>query len=31
VAGGRAEIEIWGEDPEGNRTTVGTAVVEMTA
>jgi acyl dehydratase len=31
VTGARAELEIWGEDPEGNRTTVGTAVVEMTA
>jgi hypothetical protein len=30
VAGGRVELEIWGEDPDGNRTTVGTAVVEMT-
>ena len=25
----QAELEIWGEDPEGHRTTVGTAVVEM--
>jgi acyl dehydratase len=31
VAGLRAELEIWGEDPDGNRTTVGTAVVEMNA
>ena len=31
VAGVRVELEIWGEDPEGNRTTVGTAVAEMTA
>jgi acyl dehydratase len=31
VAAGRVELEVWGEDPEGNRTTVGTAVVEMTA
>jgi hypothetical protein len=30
VTGGRVELEIWGEDPDGNRTTVGTAVVEMT-
>jgi hydroxyacyl-ACP dehydratase HTD2-like protein with hotdog domain len=29
VTGQQAELEIWGEDPEGNRTTVGTAVVEM--
>jgi acyl dehydratase len=29
VSGLRAELEIWGEDPDGNRTTVGTAVVEM--
>jgi hydroxyacyl-ACP dehydratase HTD2-like protein with hotdog domain len=29
VTGLRAELEIWGEDPEGNRSTVGTAVVEM--
>jgi hypothetical protein len=29
VAGLQAELEIWGEDPDGNRTTVGTAVVEM--
>ena len=31
AAGGRVELEVWGEDPEGNHTTVGTAVVEMTA
>jgi acyl dehydratase len=30
VTGGRVELEIWGEDPEGNRTTVGTAVVDIT-
>ena len=29
VTGLRAELEIWGEDPEGNRTTTGIAVVEM--
>ncbi len=29
VIGLHAELEIWGEDPDGNRTTVGTAVVEM--
>jgi hydroxyacyl-ACP dehydratase HTD2-like protein with hotdog domain len=31
VAGRRVELEIWGEDPDGTRTTVGAAVVEMTA
>jgi hydroxyacyl-ACP dehydratase HTD2-like protein with hotdog domain len=25
---GTAELEIWGEDPDGNRTTIGTATVE---
>lgn len=30
VTGARVELEVWGEDPEGNKTTVGTAVVEMT-
>jgi hydroxyacyl-ACP dehydratase HTD2-like protein with hotdog domain len=30
VVGGRVELEVWGEDPDGTRTTVGTAVVEMT-
>jgi len=30
VVGGRVELEIWGEDPDGARSTVGTAVVEMT-
>ena len=29
VTGLRAELEIWGEDPDGNHTTVGTAIVEM--
>jgi len=29
VDGRRAELEIWGEDEGGKRTTVGTAVVEM--
>ncbi len=29
AAGNRAGLEIWGEDPEGNRTTVGTATVEF--
>ena len=28
-AEGVAELEIWGEDPDGNRTTTGTATVEM--
>jgi acyl dehydratase len=27
--GGVAELEIWGEDPDGNRTTIGTATVEL--
>lgn len=30
VVGGRVELEILGEDPDGARSTVGTAVVEMT-
>ena len=25
---GAAELEIWGEDPDGNKTTIGTATVE---
>jgi acyl dehydratase len=29
VDGNTVELEIWGEDPEGKRTTVGTATVEM--
>jgi hypothetical protein len=29
VDGNAVELEIWGEDPEGKRTTVGTATVEM--
>jgi hypothetical protein len=29
VDGNRVELEIWGEDPEGKKTTVGTATVEM--
>lgn len=29
VDGAEMELEVWGEDPEGNRTTVGTAVVAM--
>ena len=28
-AEGVAELEIWGEDPDGNRTTTGTATVEL--
>jgi hypothetical protein len=24
-----AELEIWGEDPDGNKTTIGTATVEL--
>jgi acyl dehydratase len=30
VAGDEVELEVWGEDPDGNRTTIGNAVVEMT-
>ena len=30
-AGGVAELEIWGEDPDGNQTTIGTATVDMPA
>jgi hydroxyacyl-ACP dehydratase HTD2-like protein with hotdog domain len=29
VDGNEVELEIWGEDPEGKKTTVGTATVEM--
>lgn len=29
VDGSRAELEVWGEDPEGRRTTVGTARVNL--
>jgi hydroxyacyl-ACP dehydratase HTD2-like protein with hotdog domain len=29
VDGNEVELEIWGEDPDGKRTTVGTATVEM--
>jgi acyl dehydratase len=29
VEGKDVELEVWGEDPEGKRTTVGTATVEM--
>jgi hydroxyacyl-ACP dehydratase HTD2-like protein with hotdog domain len=27
--GANVDLEIWGEDPDGNRTTVGTATVEV--
>ena len=30
VDGNEVELEVWGEDPEGKKTTVGTATVEMT-
>ena len=29
VEGRTAEVEIWGEDPDGNRTTLGSATVEF--
>jgi hydroxyacyl-ACP dehydratase HTD2-like protein with hotdog domain len=29
VEGDQVELEVWGEDSEGKRTTVGTAIVEM--
>jgi hydroxyacyl-ACP dehydratase HTD2-like protein with hotdog domain len=29
VDGNEVELEIWGEDPEGKQTTIGTATVEM--
>jgi acyl dehydratase len=29
VDGDQAEVELWGEDSDGNRTTLGTATVEM--
>lgn len=29
VEGPDVELEVWGEDPDGNRTTIGTASVEM--
>ena len=31
VDGNEVELEIWGEDPEGKQTTIGTATVEMRA
>jgi acyl dehydratase len=29
VDGRNAGLEVWGEDPDGNRTTIGSAVVEL--
>jgi hydroxyacyl-ACP dehydratase HTD2-like protein with hotdog domain len=29
VKGSNVEVEVWGEDPDGNRTTIGSAVVEL--
>jgi hypothetical protein len=29
VDGPRVELEVWGEDPDGNRTTIGAAAVRM--
>jgi acyl dehydratase len=29
VNGADVELEVWGEDPDGNKTTLGSAVVEM--
>jgi hydroxyacyl-ACP dehydratase HTD2-like protein with hotdog domain len=29
VRGAEVEVELWGEDPEGRRTTLGAAVLEM--
>ena len=29
VEGARVELELWGEDPDGTRTTVGSAVLEF--
>ncbi len=29
VNGADVELEVWGEDPDGNRTTIGSAVVAM--
>jgi hydroxyacyl-ACP dehydratase HTD2-like protein with hotdog domain len=29
VDGAEVELEVWGEDPDGNRTTVGSAAVSM--
>ena len=30
VNGGEVELEVWGEDPEGRRTTVGSASAQLT-
>ena len=29
IDGNEAELEVWGEDPDGNRTTIGKATVEV--
>lgn len=29
VEGSEVELEVWGEDPDGNRTTIGSATVEV--
>jgi len=31
VDGDQVELEVWGEDPDGNRTTLGSATVELRA
>lgn len=31
VEGDHVELEVWGEDPDGQRTTLGTATVEMSS
>jgi hydroxyacyl-ACP dehydratase HTD2-like protein with hotdog domain len=31
VEGGHVELEVWGEDPDGNRTSIGSAIVAMKA
>jgi hydroxyacyl-ACP dehydratase HTD2-like protein with hotdog domain len=31
VDGDEVELEVWGEDPDGNRTTLGSATLEMRA
>jgi hypothetical protein len=31
VNGATVELEIWGEDPDGSRTTIGSAVVELSS
>jgi len=30
VDGDQVELEVWGEDPDGQRTTIGNATVELT-